>query len=326
MNYTDYEAFPVAERNYKDTVFRMLFRGKPALLSLYNAVNKTNFTNAEDLEITTLENAVYMGMKNDVSCVFAFELSLYEHQSTVNPNMPLRDLFYVSGILQKMVTERNLYSRRRVVIPTPKFAVFYNGNTRMPEKMEYRLSELFQKQTDNPELELTVTVYNINPGMNEELLEGCRLLKEYVQFTTRIRENRKYMDLQAAVIKAVDDCIRDGILAEFLTAQRAEVIAMSIFEYDREKHIKQEKEESWEDGYNEGMERGMECGIERGLEAGRVEGHKEGIEEGMKKGRSEGQQRMLLLLQKMSENHEMHLADKLQDEAFLSQMYEKYGV
>ncbi|MBQ7973024.1 MAG: hypothetical protein IJ291_06190, partial [Lachnospiraceae bacterium] len=125
-----------------------------------------------------------------------------------------------------------------------------------------------------------------------------------------------------AVIKAVDDCIRDGILAEFLTAQRAEVIAMSIFEYDQEKHIKQEKEESWEDGYNEGMERGMECGLERGLEAGRVEGHKEG----MKKGRSEGQQRMLLLLQKMSENGEMHLADKLQDEDFLSQMYQKYSL
>ena len=136
-------------------------------------------------------------------------------------------------------------------------------------------------------------------------MEGCRLLKEYVQFTTRIRENRKYMDLQAAVIKAVDDCIRDGILAEFLTAQRAEVIAMSIFEYDQEKHIKQEKEESWEDGYNEGMERGME--------RGRAEGRAE-------------VQRMLLLLQKMSENGEMHLADKLQDEAFLTQMYEKYGV
>ena len=106
------------------------------------------------------------------------------------------------------------------------------------------------------------------------------------------------MDLQAAVIKAVDDCIRDGILAEFLTAQRAEVIAMSIFEYDQEKHIRQEKEESWEDGY--------------------ADGRKEGIKE--------TQQRMLLLLQKMSLNDEMHLADKLQDEAFLTQMYEKYGV
>jgi len=168
--------------------------------------------------------------------------------------------------------------------------------------MEYRLSELFQKRTDNPELELIVTVYNINPGMNEELLEGCRLLKEYMQFTTRIRENRKHMDLQAAVNKAVDDCIRDGILAEFLTAHRAEVIAMSIFEYDQEKHIRQEKEESWEDGY--------------------ADGRKEGIKEGIK----ENQQRMLLLLQKMSLNDEMHLADKLQDEAFLTQMYEKYGV
>ena len=110
----------------------------------------------------------------------------------------------------------------------------------------------------------------------------------------------------------------NGILAEFLTAQRAEVLAMSIFEYDQEKHIKQEKEESWEDGYNEGMERGLESGRAEGISIGRTEGMNVGIEK--------GQQRMLLLLQKMSENGEIHLADKLQDEDFLSQMYEKYGM
>lgn len=159
------DILPMAERNYKDTVFRMLFREKSALLSLYNAVNKTNFTNVDDLEITTLKNAVYMGMKNDVSCMFAFELSLYEHQSTVNPNIPLRDLFYVAGQLQKLVSEKNLYHSKSIHIPTPRFAVFYNGSTQIPERTEYRLSDLFKKKTDYSELELIVMVYNINLGM-----------------------------------------------------------------------------------------------------------------------------------------------------------------
>ncbi len=255
---------PTVERNYKDTVFRMLFKEKKALLSLYNAVNKTNFTNEDDLEITTLENAVYMGMKNDVSCMFAFELNLYEHQSTVNPNIPLRDLLYVAQQLQKLVSEKNLYGSKRVQLPTPRFAVFYNGNTKLPERMEYRLSELFQKQTDKPELELIVTVYNINPGMNEELLGACQLLKEYMLFTTKIRENRKKMDLRLAVDKAVEDCIKEGILAEFLREQRAEVIAMSIFEYDQEKHMRLEKEESYEEGRAEGRTEGRTEGRAEG--------------------------------------------------------------
>lgn len=240
------------KRNYKDTVFRMLFNDKETLLSLYNAVNGTNFTNVNDLEITTLENAVYMGMKNDVSCMFAFELSLYEHQATVNPNIPLRDLFYVAGQLQKIVSEKNLYSSRKMQIPTPRFAVFYNGSTKMPERLEYRLSDLFQKQVECPELELIVTVYNINPGMNEALLEACQILKEYMLFTIKIRENRKVMELRNAVNKAVEDCIHEGILSEFLKAQRAEVVAMSIFEYDAEKHMRLEKEESYEEGKTEG--------------------------------------------------------------------------
>ena len=289
---------PASERNYKDTVFRMLFREKEALLSLYNAVNRTNFNDVEELEITTLENAVYMGMKNDVSCMFAFELSLYEHQSTVNPNIPLRDLFYVASQLQKMVTKKNLYSSRKTQIPAPRFAVFYNGNTAMPERQEYRLSELFQKQVERPELELIVTIYNINPGMNEELMEACRQLREYMIFTTKIREYRKTMKLEVAVDKAVTDCIREGILAEFLRAQRAEVMAMSILEYDQEEHMEQLKDEWREDGFLEG----------------RAEG------------RAEERERMLSLLELMGQNNELHLVSKLQDKEYLEQMYEKYQV
>lgn len=170
--------------------------------------------------------------------------------------MPLRNLFYVTQQLQKIVSEDNLYSTKAIKIPTPRFVVFYNGATTIPERMEYRLSDLFQKPLEHPELELNVTVFNINPGMNEALLEACQLLKEYVQFTTKIREHRKTMDIKTAVNTAVDVCIREGILAEFLTEQRAEVIAMSIFEYNQEKHMKVLKEESWEDGHTEGRAEG----------------------------------------------------------------------
>lgn len=251
-------------RNYKDTVFRMLFHEKKDLLSLYNAVNGTSFSNVDDLEITTLENAVYLGMKNDVSFVFEFELSLYEHQSTVNPNMPLRDLFYVSTQLQKMISDESLYGSKRIQIPTPRFIVFYNGHATMPEKTEYRLSDMFQKKMCSPEMELIVTVYNINPGMNKELLEACERLKEYMQFITMIRNNCKTMELSSAVQKAVDECIEQGILAEFLSAQRAEVISVSITEYNHEKHMRIVKEEGIEEGIAQGIEQGIEQGIAQG--------------------------------------------------------------
>lgn len=243
---------PILQPKYKDTVFRLLFREKKALLSLYNAVNGTNFDNVEDLEITTLENAVYLSMKNDVSFVFAFELNLYEHQSTINPNMPLRDLFYVARQFQKMIPEAKLYSSKAVKIPVPRFVVFYNGSADMPERVEYRLSDLFEKNVKDPELELRVTAYNINPGMNEELLEGCRLLKEYMLFVEKIRQKYEFCGRKESVNRAVDECIKEGILADFLRQQRAEVIAVSLYEYDQQGYVKMLKEECREEGREEG--------------------------------------------------------------------------
>lgn len=133
--------------------------------------------------------------------------------------------------------------------------------------VEYKLSDLFQKKLEEPELELNVTVYNINPGLNEELLEACQLLKEYTLFTAKIRENRKSMDLEAAINKAVEDCIREGILADFLREQKAEVVAMSIFEYDQEGHMEVIREEGWEDGHRQGLSQGLIQGrMELGME------------------------------------------------------------
>lgn len=153
-------------RNYKDTMFRMIFREKKNLLSLYNALNKTMYTDVENLEITTLENAVYMNYKNDISFVFDFELILYEHQSTVNPNMPLRDLLYVSRVIQNRIREENLYGSKQIQIPTPRFVIFYNGMDTQPEQQVLKLSDAYEKKQDKTELELSVTVYNINLGYN----------------------------------------------------------------------------------------------------------------------------------------------------------------
>ena len=131
-------------RNYKDTVFRMLFSDKKNLLSLYNAVNGRSYTNPEELEIVTLDNAIYMGMKNDLAFIVDMNLYLYEHQSTYNPNIPLRDLFYISSEYQKLVDKKSLYVSSIVKIPEPQFIVFYNGTRKADDKQELRLSQMYE--------------------------------------------------------------------------------------------------------------------------------------------------------------------------------------
>ncbi len=260
------------QRNYKDTVFRMLFREKDNLLSLYNALNGTVYEETDKLEITTLENAVYMNYKNDISFVFDFELMLYEHQSTCNPNMPLRDLLYVTRVLQNRVKDENLYSKSLIKIPAPRFVVFFNGTDFQPEQQILYLSDAFEKKQDEPSLELSVIVYNINLGHNHGLLEACHLLKEYAQYVALVRTFAEELPLSEAVEKAVDDCIKNGILSDFLTKNRAEAIAVSIFEYDEEKHMRSERKEWHKIGYREGHEEGIAIGREEGIAAGREEG------------------------------------------------------
>ena len=259
-----------AQRNYKDTFFRMLFKEKENLLSLYNALNETDYTDVDELEIATLENAVYMNYKNDVSFVFEHELLLYEHQSTVNPNMPLRDLFYVTDILQKRTYNKDLYSSKLIQIPAPRFVVFYNGVDHQPERYTLKLSDAYEKKQEFPELELTVTMYNINYGCNEEIMDACRTLKEYAMYVERVRTYAKQMLLDEAVERAINECIEEDILSDFLKRNRAEVMAVSIYEYDEELHFKTLFEEGHESGYAEGHESGFAEGHEAGLEQGEI--------------------------------------------------------
>ena len=235
-------------RKYKDTVFRLLFgQNRRELLDLYNAVNDTHYTNADDLEINTLEDAIYVGMRNDISFVFRDELSLYEHQSTLSPNLPLRDLFYVADLLQDMTAELNIYGSNRLTIPTPEFYVFYNGEEDPGKIREYRLSEMFSKHRNEPYLELVVKIVNINDGQDNKVLDHCRTLREYAAFIAMIRENLKTTKPQEAVTKAVDDCIKQGILKEFLMKHKAQVIKMSIYEYDEKKQREFDREEGREE-------------------------------------------------------------------------------
>ena len=248
---------PATNRNYKDTIFRMLFSDRKNLLSLYNAVNQSNYNNPDDLEIVTLENAIYMGMKNDLAFIMDTNLYLYEHQSTYNPNMPLRDLFYICSEYQKLVDKKSLYSSTLQKIPAPNFIEFYNGSTAAPDCTELRLSSAFEHLSGEPKLELIVTVLNVNVGHNAELMQHCNTLNEYAQYVARVRHYATDMPLNQAVERAVDECIQKGILTEFLTRNRNEVISMSIFEYDKELEEKKLRKAEFEAGREAGHEAGF---------------------------------------------------------------------
>ena len=243
-------------KKYKDTVFRMLFKDKKHLLELYNGINGTNYKNENELRINTLENAVYMNMKNDVSYVFRFEMTLYEHQSTLCPNMPLRDLFYVSRLLEseleQMDNKKSLYGNKLVKIPTPEFIVFYNGREEAEERFEYRLSDAYISKKEDVKLELKVTVFNINIGKNDKLLEQCKTLREYSIFVDLIRKNLLLYDIDEAVEITINYCIEEGILAEFLRKNKAEVIPRMIYECNLEEEMKKIGDDRYEDGFEDG--------------------------------------------------------------------------
>ena len=290
-------------RTYKSTVFTMLYADKSNLLDLYNAMAGTHYTDPELLEINTLENAIYMTIKNDVSFLIDGQLSLYEHQSTINPNIPLRFLFYISHLYSRITKDANLYGTAIVPIPAPEFVVFYNGKEQMPERKIAKLSHMFTLKNRSVKLDLEVTILNITGENNRELKAACRTLREYAIYTDKIRQYTEEMSLEEAVDRAIRECIHEDVLREFLENHRMEARAMSIFEYDQEKHMRQEREAAWkagmEEGRRSGMEEGRRSGIEEGRRSGLEEGRRSGIEEGrlsgMEEGRTQGEKQLLTL-------------------------------
>ena len=252
--------------NYKDTLFRMIFNDKETLLSLYNAISGTDYKDPDELEIVTLENAIYMNKKNDLAFVIDSSLHLFEHQSTDSPNMPLRNLFYISRELEKLTIGQSLYSPKQVMVPTPHFIVFYNGNDTSWERKEKRLSDAYEQKTDHPQLELLVTMLNINLGTNSDIVNKCQPLLEYMQYVEKVRKYSSTMNISLAVEKAVNESIKEGILADFLLKNKAEAVQMSIFEYDEEREMKLIRRDEREIGREQGIKQSMKCFILDNLE------------------------------------------------------------
>lgn len=255
------EKIPAANRQYKDTVFRMLFSEKENLLSLYNAVTGKAYQNADDLKIVTLENAIYMGMKNDLAFMLETNIYLYEHQSTLNPNIPLRDLIYIGIEYQQYVDDKSLYSSRLQKIPAPKFMVFYNGTDAVDDRVELRLSNAYEHLAGEPDLELKALMLNVNEGHNKELMEQCQTLKEYAIYVARVRKYASAQNLNDAVERAITECIKEGILVDFLRKNRSEVKMVSILEYDKEWEEKKLRKAEYEAGKSDGIEIGRDKAI-----------------------------------------------------------------
>ena len=239
-------------RQYKDRLWRMVFNNKEDLLQLYNAINHTDYQNPDDLEVNTLEDVLYLSMKNDVSFLVGGTMNLYEHQSTFNPNMPLRGVFYFSRLYEGYVADNNLmiYHEKRVRLPKPKYIVFYNGTKNQPDSMELKLSDCFEN-TDNeaPCLECTATMLNINYGHNQELMKHCRRLEKYSIFVQCVREYiQSEPSAEDALEKAIDTCIHQDVLADFLKKHRAEVTNMILTTYDKDLYEKTLKEDAREEG------------------------------------------------------------------------------
>ena len=263
---------------HKDRLFRLIFgqeEYKENLLSLYNALADKNYENVDDLQINTLDNFIYMSMKNDVSFLISHELTLIEHQSSYNPNMPLRGLLYFSKILEKLIQGNNkIYTDSLVRIPQPRYYVLYNGMDRkLPDRTILRLSDALIRDSEDSDgdqpavhdFEWTATMLNINIGKNKDLLDKCRPLFEYSTLIQTIRDNKASgLELESAVTNAVDKCIQEGILADLLKAHRTEAIGMLFTEYDEEKVMKDLSEYYKEKGLREGREEGREEGLKEG--------------------------------------------------------------
>lgn len=235
-------------RTYKSTLFIMLFQDKHNLLELYNAVSGKHYTDPGILEINTLENAIYMTVKNDISFLIDGRLSLYEHQSTYNPNLPLRFLIYISKLYSRMTRNANLYGTKLIRIPPPEFLIFYNGKEELPEQTLLNLSDMYETKDPHAGLELSAVMLNISGKHNQKLKEACTTLKEYAIYTDKVRKYAEETELPDAVEQAIQECITEGVLQDFLEKHRTEAKEMSIFEYDQEKHMRQEREEAWADG------------------------------------------------------------------------------
>ena len=257
------------KRTYKDSVFVTIFHDKSKLIELYNALFDTNYDESAPIDIVTIKDVLFRTLKNDVAFVLGGRfVVLVEHQSSINENMPLRDLMYISTVLKRMIDTTRLYREKRLMIPRPSFVVLYNGTKDFPAYRELRLSDSFlgEKQKDEEDaLQLIVKVYNINTEKNSEILGRCETLRQYSRFVEIMRSYREDSELtNDVIVEALDKCKAEGILTEFLDKYGTEIVEMLFKELTREEDL----EISRLDGYEEGFNSGERAGFTKGERAG----------------------------------------------------------
>ena len=276
-------------REYKDRMFKLVFREKKDLLELYNAINSTSYTNEEEIEINTIEDALYLNMHNDISYIITSVLNLYEQQSSYNPNIPIRGLIYFASLYKKIIKdEARLYSTSLLKLPIPQFIVFYNGTKDFPDNKLLKLTDAFtlpewaydKNVEEISALQCTARVVNINVGHNIKLMQSCKKLQDYSTFIGYVRQYTKdytYDDedtssaIRKAINIAIDRCINEDVLKEILVNRRAEVLEIMFTEYDMEKHMKVVRKDGYNEGHDDGFSEGRDVGYAEGRDIERAQ-------------------------------------------------------
>ena len=262
-------------RKHKDSLFVDYFSKdrdwKQHFLSLYNALHGTNLqVETTSLERVNLEQVLYKSYYNDIAVLVDGQFILMiEHQSTINPNMPLRLLEYVARIYGNIVDSTAKFSRHLVPLAKPEFIVFYTGDQELPPESYLYLSDAFPNQTQNADLtlELKVKVCTIKSESPSPVVHSCTDLEQYVQFLQLVEE-AKAAGHENPLKWAIQEAVRRNILRDYLERKGGEVLSILMTEYDYATDMAVLKEEAYEDGLFAGLATGREEGISIGLERG----------------------------------------------------------
>ena len=267
---------------YKDRLFSYIFgheSNKAWTLSLYNAINGTSYTDPEEIQITTIQDILYLGMHNDLSFLITSQLNVFEQQSSYNPNMPLRHMQYTGNQYEQYVVDNefNKYGSKLIPLPAPKLVTFYNGTRKEQDEQYLYLSDSFPKG-EKGDIEVRVRMININYGHSREIMEKCEPLREYAWLVDQVRMNQERMDLNQAVDLAIMEMPNDFEILPFLRTHQAEVRGMLLTEYDEKRAMELFRK----DGYRDGQADGYRDGQENGYRDGQADERKSAIETMMK--------------------------------------------
>jgi predicted transposase/invertase (TIGR01784 family) len=252
-----------ANRKYKNSIFITLFNDNKKLISLYNAITGSNYPPDTDIKINTLQDVLYMDRYNDLSFTIDGKIVvLIEHQSTLSGNFCIRLLIYAAKVYEKIIDKTAMYRKKQIPLPKPEFIVLYNGQDNYPKEQIVRLSDAFIDLLpgEMPQLELTARVLNINYDKNLEMVTKDQTLEGYSYFVYLVKEySGEGYNLEYSIKKAMELCIRQDKLKDFLKQHGTEVINMLMSEWNMEDALRIRAEEAKEEGKEEGIKEGIEA-------------------------------------------------------------------